>query len=57
MKQASFVDEELVEETGLNSSPVTTGILVRARKKSKERGKSMVDTFNTSQIKTASKNR
>ncbi len=57
MRQAGFVDEELVEETGLNSSPVTTGILFRARKKSKERGKSMADTFNTSQIKTASKNR
>lgn len=34
MKQAGFVDAEMVSETGLNSSPVTKGALFRASKPS-----------------------
>ncbi len=32
LKEAGFVDAELVGETGFNSSPVTRGMLFRARK-------------------------
>jgi hypothetical protein len=32
MKQVSFEDEELVGETGFNSSPKTKGTLFRAKK-------------------------
>jgi len=32
LKEAGFVDAELVGETGFNSSPVTKGMLFRARK-------------------------
>jgi hypothetical protein len=32
VKEAGFVDAELVGETGFNSSPVTKGMLFRARK-------------------------
>ena len=34
MKQAGFVDAEMVSETGFNSSPVTKGALLRASKPS-----------------------
>ncbi len=30
IKQAGFADAEMVSETGLNSSPVTRGVLFRA---------------------------
>jgi hypothetical protein len=32
LEQAGFVDGELIGKTGFNSSPVTEGILIRARK-------------------------
>jgi hypothetical protein len=32
LNKAGFVDVELVAETGFNSSPVTKGVLVRAKK-------------------------
>jgi len=32
IKDAGFVEAELVSETGFNSSPVTKGVLIRARK-------------------------
>ncbi len=32
LSQAGFVDVELVAETGFNSSPITKGVLFRARK-------------------------
>jgi hypothetical protein len=32
LKQAGFVDVELFAETGINSSPVTKGVLIRANK-------------------------
>ena len=32
LNEAGFVDVELVSETGFNSSPVTKGVLYRARK-------------------------
>lgn len=32
LNETGFVDVELVNETGFNSSPVTTGVLFRARK-------------------------
>lgn len=32
LKEAGFVDAELVTETGFNSSPVTKGVLFRARR-------------------------
>ncbi len=34
LKETGFVDVELVNETGFNSSPVTKGVLFRARKPS-----------------------
>ena len=34
LKEAGFVDPKLVGETGFNSSPVTKGVLFRARKSS-----------------------
>jgi hypothetical protein len=32
LKKAGFVNAELVEKTGFNSSPVTEGVLIRAGK-------------------------
>jgi hypothetical protein len=32
LNEAGFVDVELIGETGFNSSPVTKGVLFRARK-------------------------
>jgi hypothetical protein len=32
IEQAGFTDAELVAETGCNSSPITKGALIRARK-------------------------
>lgn len=32
LKETGFVDVDLVSETGFNSSPVTKGVLFRARK-------------------------
>jgi hypothetical protein len=32
IKKARFVDAELVGETGFDSSPVTKGVLIRARR-------------------------
>ncbi len=32
LNEAGFVDVELVSQTGFNSSPVTKGVLLRARK-------------------------
>jgi hypothetical protein len=32
MKEAGFLNVELVAETGVNSSPVTRGVLLRALK-------------------------
>lgn len=32
IRDAGFTDAELVAETGFNSSPVTTGVLFRAKK-------------------------
>ncbi len=32
LNEAGFVDVELVSETGFDSSPVTKGVLLRARK-------------------------
>jgi hypothetical protein len=32
LKEVGFADIELVAETGFNSSPVTKGVLLRARK-------------------------
>ena len=32
LNKAGFVDVELIAETGFNSSPVTKGVLFRARK-------------------------
>jgi len=32
LKEAGFVNIELVQETGFNASPKTKGVLVRARK-------------------------
>lgn len=32
IKKAGFVNAELVEKTGFNSSPVTEGVLIRAGK-------------------------
>lgn len=31
IRQAGFTDAELVAETGFNSSPVTRGVLLRAK--------------------------
>ena len=32
LNEAGFIDDELVTDTGFNSSPVTKGVLFRARK-------------------------
>jgi len=32
LKKAGFTDAELVAETGINSSPITKGVLIRASK-------------------------
>jgi len=32
IREAGFTDVEMVTETGFNSSPVTKGVLIRARK-------------------------
>jgi hypothetical protein len=35
LEKVGFADPELVTETGLNSSPKTRGVLIRARKPEK----------------------
>jgi hypothetical protein len=32
LKEAGFIEIELVKDTGFNSSPITKGVLLRARK-------------------------
>jgi hypothetical protein len=32
LKEAGFIEIELVKDTGFNSSPVTKGVLLRAKK-------------------------
>ncbi len=47
MKQAGFVEAEMVSETGLNSSPVTRGALFRASKPAVSIHQQMTEAMDT----------
>lgn len=45
MRQAGFADVEMVSETGFNSSPVTKGVLFRAKKPAVSASKGRTDSM------------